>query len=755
LKIDLKLPSEEEIRKKNKEIVKKASSPKRVPSSISADKKRAGIEKKLFSILEELKDELIDSEGKFAVINDAEGLRDYLQKAEEAGVMAIDTETTGLDPMIDRVVGLCLYTPGERAVYVSVNHTDIDGNRLPGQLEMKDIAEALKAIGKLKLVFHNAKFDLRMMKHSGLIESYVDPFWDTYIAANLLNENELHGLKVLWNSYCNEGKGKVAAYDDLFEKIPFNYIPIEKGYIYGAKDALMTYELYSFQRKYLDPESDVCKSRNLRDAALLYRDVELPLIRIIAEMEDEGIYVDKDYAEKLEEEYNGKLKEAQEGVYDEIAKLQIGELPEELFKKLGNPINLNSPTQLAILLYDALKLESPDRKMPRGTGEKILKHYIEKNIHRDFFRAIMEYRKIKKLMTTYITKIPALVRQDTGKLHYNFNQYGARTGRFSSKNPNMQNIPAKNEDIRKMFVAEDGKVFICADYSQQEPRILAHVSKDKNLVRAYQEGKDIYSWVVSLLYGRPYEECLEGFSEEAAKRRYMIKQVILGIMYGRGVASVAEELKISKQEAQGIIDLFFSTFNSVEKTIKDYIYMAKTMGYVSTVYGRKRRLPEISFSDYEFYTLQGGQVNPAVANYYLSLLNRAAWDEKEMIIEQARQDHKIRIVDNTGIVAYAKRQCLNSVIQGTAADITKRAMVLIGNDKRLKKLGYKMLLQVHDEIIGTCREEVWEEAADIIVELMISAADGLIVPMEVDTIAVKRWYGEEIERRGKRCETGN
>jgi DNA polymerase-1 len=745
--IDLKLPSKEDIIKKNKNVIQRASKLKKV--SIIKDKEKAALEKRLFVILDGLKDELIDHD-QYEIINNYKKLDEYFQKARMNKILAIDTETTGLDPLTDHVVGICIYTPGERAAYIPLYHTDLDGTRLSGQLEGKRVKELLETIvGEVGLIFHNAKFDLRMLKHSGLIKDYIDPLWDSYLASMFLNENEKHGLKYLWNSYCNDGKGKVAAYDDLFEKIPFNYIPIEVAYLYGAKDALMTYELYKFQEKYLDPENEICISRGLKDAAILYQETEIPLISIIAGMEDEGIKIDLKYAKGLEKKYKKEMIELQKNVYEEISKLDLKEIPEELFKKLGNPINLNSPLQLSILIYDGLELRSPEKDMSRGTGEKILKYYIDNNNYADLFRAILDYRKIKKLMTTYITKIPKLVREDTEKVHYNFNQYGARTGRFSSSNPNMQNIPARNEDIRKMFIPEKGKVFVCADYSQQEPRILAHVSGDRNLIKAYKENRDIYAWVGSLLYNLPYEECLEAYSEQAAKRRYMIKQVILGIMYGRGVASVAEELKISKKEAQELINLFFDTFKAVEKTIDGYIKMAKFKGYVTTVYGRKRRLPEIDYNEYDFSTYSGGRVNPSLVNMYLSRLNRALWDEREGIIEQAKEDHKIKIRDNTGKIAYAKRQCLNSVIQGTAADITKRAMVLVGKDQRLKDLGYKMLLQVHDELIGTCREDVWEDVSEIVAELMIKAADGLIVPMKVDIVAVDRWYGEEIERGRK------
>lgn len=702
-------------------------------------------------------------------------LTELIDLAIKNGYMALDTETDGLDTIDGNIAGVCLYTPGKNAAYIPCGHISHMTHLLIQDQISKDFiaSEIQRAIdGGVKFIFHNAKFDMHVCYW--LLGVYIKPYWDTSLAGNMLNENEPHSLKVLWNKYCSdkEETAEVAKFNTLFKGIIFNMIPLDFAYLYAANDAKMTYDLFEFQRQYLEEEQELCKAKGLTKVAKLFKDVEMPLVEAVFDMERTGIALDTEYIASLKEKYTKILQEAQAKAYEEIAKVQfkIDELSATkpaLYRKLENPINLSSTTQLAILFYDVMGFVSNDKKSPRGTGEEILN-----GMNHPICKALVEYRGVNKLMTTYIDAIPAQVKKKTGKLHASFNQYGAKTGRFSSSDPNLQNIPSKNKDIRKMFIADPGYVLVSSDYSQQEPRCLAHMSRDESMIKAYLDNKDLYALIASELYSKPYDECLEFRPDgtknpDGKKRRDSVKSVLLGIMYGRGSGSIAEQMGISKKEADKIIADFFKQFPRVADFVLSSQQLARDYGYVETACGRKRRLTDMQLEPYEITCVasaKSANFNPLfddedeedeidlsfvpddIFEYYVEKMEKA-WSRqaKEKIKEEALAEG-YKIVDNGGKIADAERQCVNSIIQGSSADITKMAMVDIFRDEELRRLDFKLLLTVHDEVIGTCPIENAKVAGERLSQVMINAAKHVIaVPMKCDVEVTDRWYGEPME----------
>ena len=746
------LEKEKAQRKKTRsKVSNKKTAPKRTTPRRQGNKLAKKIEAIKANVHEMKKDA-----HKYEILTSEHDLEKYIHAIKKNGIAAIDTETNSLDPILGQVVGFCFYTPGQKPVYVPTNHTNLQNERLDGQLTNELVGRYLQIVKNVKWIFHNAKFDYRFILNSTGIKLNI--YWDTLIAAKCLNENENnHKLKPLHAKYVlkNADLGKEVTFDKLFDGMGFNYVPIEDGYVYAAKDALITFELYEFQYPFLTPTHDVCQSRELTKMAKMYHEIEMKVLPVVADMEEHGVEIDRDYAQSLSEQYNEKLKEVEDKINAILNKIDFSGLKPELAAKLDNPINIGSPTQLAIIIYDVLGIEPINKKSPRGTGAPILEALVDKKVpYYELFELILEHRGLSKLLGTYIEKLPQLVKDKTGRLHGSFNQYGAKTGRFSSSDPNLQNIPSRNKEIRKMFKAKEGNVIIGCDYSQQEPRVLAHLAwvlfGDARMKDTYAEGKDLYAWMASEIYEKPYEECKEfrpdgSVNPEGKKRRSSVKSIILGLMYGRGTKAIADQLGWTFHEAQRITDLFFKTFPAIRDVIDFYIDMAKTAGYVETTYGRKRRLPEINLPLFEFYK-NGKQlaVKDEIA-YFYKKMSRMKPDEKKAFAFRLKTDHGIKVVDNGGKIAEAERQALNSVIQGSSADITKKAMIDLHNNKRLAELGYFIILTVHDEVLIEGPEEYALEAAKIMEQTMIKApSDVITVPMKCDSEIVKRWYGEDV-----------
>lgn len=707
---------------------------------------------------------------RYEVIRDEETLEKYIDECIKNGVISIDTETNSLDPITCTLAGLCLYTTGNKAVYIPLHHVSyVTGIEIENQISDEFATKQMQRIidNKIKVIMFNAKFDVRVIKNQLGVE--LTAYWDGYLAARLLNENEPESnLKALHKKYCMQGEGDAFGFDSLFKGIPFTHIPVNTGYLYAARDAEITYELYEFQRPFLTEDDPICIERDLQGPAYVFNHIEMPLINIVAEMEDTGIAFDFDLADRLSKEYNIKLKEAEDKFYKKCD--NFGEALDKYREKRGAanklqyPVNISSPTQIAIMLYDVLEIKPVDKEKPRGTGEEILS-----KIDHPVAKAILEYRGIAKLLSTYIDKMPAITNPKTKRIHASFNQIGADTGRFSSSDPNMQNIPSHNDEIRQMFRASEGYVLLSSDYSAQEPRLTAHMSKDEKMINAYKQGKDLYVEIASIAYNMPYDECKE-FREdgtrnpEGKERRGTAKAIVLGVCYGKGVAAIAEDLGVTKKKAQEIYDKVMVSFPGLKQFMIDSENMAREYGFVTTVWGRKRRLPNMQLPPYEFTYIGGApkdfdplfddedefddgllEIDEATKQKYINLLNRTYSRKEKEVIKAKAKAEGILIKDNGGYIAEATRQCVNSRIQGSAADQTKLAMILVGNDQRLKDLGFKLLLAVHDELIGECPKENAKEVAERFAQLMVEAAKDLAVPSKCDVEITECWYGEPLE----------
>ena len=704
-----------------------------VLSKLRGSKQNAGYSQ-IANAISLAKTKLAGHKDDYELLSDKSEIELYFSYIEEAGIAAIDTETDSLDPITTTLAGVCLYTPGRKACYIPLNHiSHITKEKLSNQADSEFVADLLRKT-KVKWVYHNAKFDYRVIKNQ--LGVNMDIYWDTQIGASLLNENESHRLKDLYFEYINQDDGEILTFDKLFSGVSFTEVPPSVGYLYAAGDAVKTFELYEFQKKYLND------SGKLKDVYKLFRDTEMPLIKVLADMEDTGINFDTEYCNSLLAKYEVKQQEA------------LDNLNAEASKYTSEEINWKSPLQLAKLFYDVMKVKPVDRDKPRGTGDDILE-----KMDNPVSNALREYRAVSKLIDAFLVALPQQINKATGKIHCSLHQYGAKTGRMSCSQPNLQQIPSHNKEIRKMFKASDGYVMLSADYSKQEPISLACASQDKEFIKTFLEGKDIYAQIASKAFNKPYEQCLEfnpdGSTNPAGKeRRSQAKAILLGIMYGRGAGSIADQIHKSKKDAQKIIDDFYKGFKGVKKFTDETQAKAKRLGYVETIFGRKRRLPDMQLEPYEFEYLgdagfdpitfeQIGVLTNAEKQKWIDRLDSAYGSQKEAIKRDALA-MDIRITDNGGKIADAERQCLNSVIQGTAADITKRAMVLMHNDPQLTEWGFRMLVPVHDEIIAECPEENAGKVVARVAELMAEAPkERMEIPMKVDTEVTRVWYGEQ------------
>lgn len=697
----------------------------------------------------------------YFMAEDEELFKDYIYNTIQTGYVAMDTETTGLDPILDKIVGMSLYSKGQKGLYIPIHHKSyVTGVEVEGQLDPRIIKEQLQRLVDAGVRFkeYNAKFDTRVVKNQ--LGIYVPCWYDAHLAAMLLNENEPHGLKTLHSKYVLDGKEDEFSFGKLFDGITFDLVPISTGYIYAARDAVDTDELVDWQLPYLTPDNPLCKEYGLEKVSNVFWNIEMPCVEVLADMEDTGIAFDFDLAEKLSNKYHKQLDENLDEFYRvlDMFKVEINTyMANNPNHKLSDPINIGSPTQLAILFYDILKVESPDPSKPRGTGSEILE-----KIDNPLCKAILDYRATAKILTTYVDKLPECVNPKTGRIHCNFNQCGAKTGRMSSDNPNMQNIPSKNHDIRQMFVASPGDVLMSSDYSQQEPKVMTVMCQDSMMIEAYQNGKDLYASIASLAFNKPYEECLEfrpdgTTNKEGKERRSQAKTILLGILYGRGLNSVAEQLHTTKRKAQEIQDKIFKGFPAIKQFEDDTKYMAETYGFVTTFWGRKRRLPDMQLPEFEFKWKDGyGDVDPLafdtevtetevpedIQKKYISKLHRNPFKKKPIYAEAEAEG--IIITDNGGKIADATRQCVNSRIQGSAADLTKLAAIEIYNNERLRELGFKLLVPVHDEFIAECPKEHAKECAELFSKCMSDAARDMNIPISTDVEVTERWYGEPL-----------
>lgn len=764
---------------KSKKLLDKVNNVKTIKKTGRLSK-NVSLEDRLILIKEEVEKVLGKYKDTTTVIKSKDEFNNYIDTCTSNGILALDTETNNsLDPLTCNLMGLCLYTPNEDSIYVPVNHRDRQTlEKFSWQLTEADIKEGLDKVkeNNVKIITHNGKFDYEVIKCTCNHEFNI--YWDSQIAAKVLDENELSAkLKDQYTYKIDPSEARYSI-ENLFDKLDYSIIDIDLFALYSATDAYKTYKLYEYQLKELHkPEN--------KGLLNLLEKVEFPVIPVVAEMELTGVCIDLDYANRLKIKYDKKLENIQNKLDEEL--LNYSDKIEEWrtteaanfhpvkstgtgfgkskSEQLGNPINLASPTQLAILLYDVLKVPVVDNKKPRGTGEDILV-----KIDIPLTRLILEYRGLLKLINTYINKLPECISKKDNRLHANFNQYGAKTGRFSSSDPNLQNIPSHENSIRMLFTASPGYIMVGSDYSQQEPRLLAHYSGDNNMISAYKEGRDLYATIASKVYNNNYEDNLEFRSDgsmnpDGKKRRSSCKTLLLGIMYGMEIPAIAESLNCSVKEASDIKLSFFTQFPKVKNWIEETQIYAKTYGYVEDIWGRRRRLPDIQRPKYEikskskvstFNPLIGSSgidqiLDESVVNKYLMELNRCKnRTEFNSIKERAVKDN-ITIYNNSGFISQAERQCVNARIQGGAASMSKLAMINVYNNEELRSLGFRLLIAVHDELIGECPKENKERCKELLSSIMInSAKPEVVVPMKCDADDFTAWYedvyGSELKK---------
>lgn len=708
--------------------------------------------------------ELGDLKEQFILIRTEEELANYVDKCIENNIFAYDTETTSLEYITCELVGFSLYTPGMKACYVPVSHRSFVDNLLKeNQLSLDIVSRQLKRLQDIPSIMHNGKFDINVtyFRFNWLFNNLI---WDTMVASKIYNELEEAGLKY---QYCHKiaKDGKVNDYSVLFEGVNFAYVPINIAYLYAAKDAQITYELYEYQKALYDlPENEKLKG--------VLQEIEIPLVPVVADMQRTGIAIDIDFANELSVKYHKMLEEA-ETELDSVCKMYGKEIsewnkhnPTNQFKL---PLNPNSPKQVSMFLYDILGLDNGDARNAKKTGKEQLKAIEDCPVT----TAILKCKEISKLLSTYIDKMPKEVNSVTGKIHASFNQNGTETGRFSSSDPNLQNIPSHNDDIRQMFVAgiEDGEeqILVFADYSQQEPKATAWLSQDKNMLEIYatDPDADLYPEVASTAFGLPADECREfrpdgTTNKEGKERRGQAKIIQLAMTYGQAAYSLAQSLGKKVKEAQEIQDKFFARFPGIREFTNNTYEFAYHNGYVETVWGRRRHLPDMQLEPYEFSWKDGVGNNFDLLDfesetevqevpldiqqeYEDALDNCFRYSDKLKIIQQAAQEN-IKIVDNTSKIADAERKAINTPIQGTASDMIKLSMVNLWNNQEFRKLGGKIVLQIHDELGIRGPKKNAKELTRIFKEVMETSPQARIkLPWRCDMVICDRWYGEEIK----------
>lgn len=604
-------------------------------------------------------DPALAAKGDYTAVTTPEAFEALLVRLRAADGFAFDTETDALDAMRANLVGLSFATEPGRADYLPLGH-DYPG--APVQLDRALALEMLKPLledpAKAKVGQHG-KYDLHVLRRHGVaVQGYAD---DTMLESFVLNSTaSRHDMDSLARRYLGYDTVK---YEDVAGKgakqIAFSQVAIDDATRYAAEDADITLRLHRTLSAQLEAEPALAR---------VYREIEMPLVPVLARVEANGVCVDIAELRKQSQELSQRMLAAQQKA-TELA---------------GRSFNMDSPKQLQAVLFDELKLPAV-LKTPKGqpsTNEEALEAIADQH---ELPRVILEYRGLAKLRSTYTDKLPEMVNPDTGRVHTSYHQAGAATGRLSSSDPNLQNIPIRTDDgrrIRRAFVAPPGRKLIACDYSQIELRIMAHLSEDPGLLRAFGSGVDVHRATAAEVFGRKLEE-VTGNERRAAKA------INFGLMYGMSAFGLARNLGIGRGEAQDYVALYFSRYPGVRDFMERMREQARTQGYVETLFGRRLYLNDIN----------------------------------------ARQQ---------GLRAGAERAAINAPMQGTAADIIKRAMVGVDawlQDHRDRAL---MILQVHDEL-------VFEADADFVDALLpevtgrMSAAAELKVPLVVDSGVGDNW----------------
>jgi len=592
------------------------------------------------------------------IVRDTRALSELVARLRAAPAFAFDTECTSLQPVMSDLVGISIALAPADVWYVPIAHQD--GEQVPRNEVISALAPFFADPQKPKFA-HNAKFDMEVLAGAGIRVAGLT--FDTMIAAAMLGKRQ--GLKDL-AFYELKLPEPPATIEDMIgrgrKQISFAAVPIEQAAPYAGADALYTLHLTERLRSQLEADAA------LRD---LYYRVELPLIEVLTEMELTGILLDQMYLRELGERFARR----------------INEVAERIYQQAGSPFNINSGQQLNEVLFERIGID------PRAHGLSKLKsggYSITAEVLEELAQLypiaadILTYRQLTKLKSTYIDALPELVNPRTGRIHTSYNQLGAATGRLSSNNPNLQNIPVRTEEgreIRRAFVAAPGHRFVAADYSQIELRVLAHISGDENLIAAFEQGLDIHAATASRLFG------VEPTAVDKNQRR-VAKTVVFGVIYGISPFGLAQRLGIERDLARQLIDNLFTQFPGIRRYIDQTLDFGRQHGYVQTLFGRRR------------------------------------------VVEDLRASGARR--------AAAEREAINAPIQGTAADLMKMAMVNVHRALREQGLQTRLLLQVHDELIAEAPEAEVTTAARLLREVM-SGVYKLNVPLSVNLEAGPNW----------------
>lgn len=742
------------------------SNPKKVDKNITSELSR---------ISQQVVEYFKDSEA--ILITTRDELHSYIDKVIEAGIFAYDTETTGLDRFRDHIVGSSLYYPGGVECYIPNKHlVPIFDQPYKNQLDYEDVKAEFDRLvsAKCKLILFNADFDLAVTHIWYKVDFMPIFYFDCYVAWKCLKENELHnGLKELYNKYVLGGKGDPKKFTDFFKVSLFPYCKPQIAKLYAANDAKITFIFYEWLLPYVTKDNSKCKEHHLERIADLIWNIEFPMVKICQTLFRTGIYLDTDVSTALVNRYHKEIadEEAKLAVMvQEIIDKNIYKVPTKAKKPftIGKDFNCTSPLHVKYLLYTLMGLPDDVGGKKKGSTDKD----VLNDINLPVTNQILKVRSLSTLINTFVDKLPNSVTPD-GRIHAQFNSVIAATGRMSSNNPNLQNIPSHAVDIRHMFRATPGYVLVSSDYSAQEPRITAFISGDPKMQQAFRDGRDVYATVASFAFGVPYEQCLEFHPEtheyqpEGKQRRNEAKFILLGISYGRSVPSIADQLygkrtdmsdeeKVTK--AQEVYDKVLNSFPHLRNAMIGAENQARTKGYVETILGRRRHLPNMQLPKYEF-TAMPGYVNPDIDPLDLSTLDnkdsipprivKQLTKEFEslkywgQVVKRTKElaETKIRVINNKSKIAEESRKTLNSIIQGSAADQTKMAMIALYHNEDWKRIGGRLLIPVHDELIAEVPEEYKDEGGKILSETMVDAASFLPFPSKCDVEMCIHWYG--------------
>jgi len=582
----------------------------------------------------------------------------WLNKLKKSGQFAFDTETTSLDYMEARVVGVSFAVKPGEAAYVPFAHDYMDA---PEQLSEQDVLGGLKPLledKNIKIIGQNLKYDAHVMANHDINLKGIAQ--DTMLESYVLDSTQRHGMDDLALRLLGYG---TIHFEDIAGKgakqLTFNQIDLEQAGPYAAEDADITLQIHQKLSAELDKEPKL-KS--------VYQEIELPLLSVLLKMEANGVKIDAAMLKQQSKQLAERMIELEERAYDEA----------------GETFNLASPKQLSTILFEKLKIPT-NKKTKTGqysTAEDVLQ---ELAIDNALPKILLEHRSVSKLKSTYTDKLPLQVNERTGRVHTSYNQTVAATGRLSSTDPNLQNIPIRSEEgrrIRQAFVAPKGYKMLAADYSQVELRIMSHLSEDKNLLKAFAEGIDVHRSTAAEVFG-------VALGEVQPDQRRAAKAINFGLIYGMSAFGLAKQLNIGRYEAQEYIDVYFTRYPGVKDYMDKTRQLAHDQGYVETVFGRRLYLPEINSRN-----------------------------------GQRRQ--------------YAERTAINAPMQGTAADIIKRAMISVDRALTASRLDAKVVMQVHDELVVEVLEKDVKKVSELMRKEMEQAAT-LKVPLVVDIGIGNNW----------------